>query len=84
MRVAHVVRQFAPAVGGLEDAVLSIARQQRRDLGLDAQVITLDRVFGRPERLPRQDVIDGVPVLRLPWSGSRRYPLAPSVLAHQR
>ena len=84
MRVAHVVRQFAPAVGGLEDAVLSIAREQRRELGLDAQVITLNRVFGRPERLPRHDVVEGVPVLRLPWSGSRRYPLAPSVLAHLR
>ena len=84
MRVAHVVRQFAPAVGGLEDAVLSIAREQRRELGIDAHVITLDRVFGRPERLPRHDVVEGVPVLRLPWFGSQRYPLAPSVLAHLR
>ena len=84
MRVAHVVRQFAPAVGGLEDAVLNIAREQRRELGIDAQVITLNRIFGRRELLPKRDVIDGVPVLRLPWSGSQRYPLAPSVLAHLR
>ncbi len=82
MRVAHVVRQFAPAVGGLEDAVLSIAREQRKELGIDAHVITLNRVFGRPDHLPRHDVVEGVPVLRLPWLGSQRYPLAPSVLAH--
>ena len=82
MRVDHVVRQFSPAVGGLEDAVLGIARRQRAELGIDARVVTLDRVFGRPGRLLRHDEVEGVPVLRLPWRGSTRYPLAPSVLGH--
>ena len=82
MRVDHIVRQFSPAVGGLEDAVLNIARRQRDELGIDARVVTLDRVFGRPERLPRHDVVEGIPVLRLPWLGSTRYPFAPSVLNH--
>ena len=82
MRVDHIVRQFNPAVGGLEDAVLNIARRQRDELGVDTRVVTLDRIFGHRGRLPKHDVVEGVPVLRLPWRGSTRYPLAPSVLVH--
>lgn len=81
MKVVHVVRQFHPSVGGLEDAVLNLARIQRRELGIDARVVTLDRLFTRPEIvLPALDVVDGIPVRRLPWRGSSRYPVAPSVL----
>lgn len=82
MKVAHIVRQFSPAIGGLEEAVHNIARSQRDQLGIDAHVITLNRVFDKPSRLPVHDVVDGIPVLRLPWAGSTRYPLAPSVLRH--
>ena len=81
VKLVHVVRQFHPSVGGLEDAVLNIAGIQRRELGLDARVVTLNRLFVRPDvTLPARDTVDGIPVLRLPWRGSSRYPLAPSVL----
>ncbi|MGI4745852.1 MAG: glycosyltransferase family 4 protein [Janthinobacterium lividum] len=82
MKVAHIVRQFSPAIGGLEEAVHSIARSQRDQLGIDAHIITLNRIFDKPDYLPVHDVVDGIPVLRLPWTGSTRYPLAPSVLRH--
>lgn len=82
MRVVHIVRQFSPSVGGLEAAVFSLAASQRSSLGVDARVVTLDRVFGNPERLPREDIVGGLPVHRLPWRGSTRYPFAPAVLAH--
>ncbi len=82
MKVLHVVRQFSPAVGGLEASVFSLANVQRRDLGIDASVLTLDRVFGHPEILKSVDEIEGIPVRRLPWRGSSRYPLAPKVLRH--
>lgn len=84
MDVIHVVRQFAPAIGGLEDSVLNLARNQCRNLGLNAKVVTLNRMFGQSDLLPRHEVIDGVPVVRIPWRGSTRYPIAPSVLAHIR
>ncbi|MGI4797141.1 MAG: glycosyltransferase family 4 protein [Janthinobacterium lividum] len=81
MKVVHVVRQFHPSVGGLEDAVLNLARIQRRELGIDARVVTLDRLFTRPDTvLPALDIVDGIPVRRLRWWGSSRYPIAPSVL----
>ena len=80
MRVVHVVRQFSPSVGGLEDAVLNLAGIQRRVLGLDTRVVTLDRVFRQAGRLPATDEVAGIPVRRLPWRGSTRYPIAPGVL----
>lgn len=81
MRVAHVVRQFHPGVGGLEGFVLSLAKEQRAQ-GINAEVITLDRIFSDPDTvLPKYDRVDGVPVRRIPYSGSRRYPFAPSVFA---
>lgn len=80
MNVVHVVRQFRPSVGGLEDAVISLVRNQRA-AGVDARVVTLDRIFiDLPRRLPRSGVVDGIPVTRLRWRGSTRYPVAPGVL----
>ncbi len=63
-------------------SVLSLARAQRERFGIDARVVTLDRVFGNPEILAHQDNVAGVPVHRLSWIGSSRYPLAVSVLRH--
>lgn len=81
MKVVHVVRQFHPSVGGMEEVVLNIARRHQRQ-GVDqVQVVTLDRVFTRAhERLAALDEHQGVPIRRLPYRGSSRYPLAPSVL----
>ncbi|NHN91677.1 glycosyltransferase [Acetobacter sicerae] len=81
MKIIHVVRQFSPSVGGLEDSVLSLAFEQRA-MGIDAQVITLNTVFNREGVLPPRESIRGIPVSRVPWCGSTRYPLAPSVIAH--
>lgn len=80
MHIVHVVRQYAPAIGGLETYVASLTREQRRR-GHDVRVVTLDRVFdGDGARLPASETIDGVAVERVAWRGSRRYPLAPGVL----
>ncbi|HTJ90102.1 MAG TPA: glycosyltransferase family 4 protein [Acidocella sp.] len=82
MKITHIVRQFSPSVGGLEDSVLNLASAQRVCLGLDARVVTLNRVFGQKETLPAMERIADIPVRRLPWRGSTRYPLALSVLNH--
>jgi alpha-1,3-mannosyltransferase len=79
--VVHVVRQYAPSRGGLEDVVSNLARQSL-DAGCRVRVVTLDRVFADPAlRLPARDTIDGVEVVRIPFRGSSRYPLAPGVFA---
>jgi alpha-1,3-mannosyltransferase len=84
MKVVHVTRLFWPSIGGLEEAVLNLAVCQRRGGGIDASVVSLDRLPGQAAKLPSRDTVQGVPVTRVPWRGSRRYPLAPGVLAHIR
>lgn len=82
MRIVHVVRQFLPNRGGLEDVVANLCRAQLR-MGLKPSVLTLDRLFGDPGlQLAQEEVIDGIPVRRIPYHGSSRYPFAPSVFAH--
>ncbi|HYM86426.1 MAG TPA: glycosyltransferase family 4 protein, partial [Pseudoxanthomonas sp.] len=80
MKVVHVVRQFHPSVGGMEEVVLNIARRHL-EAGGQAQVVTLDRVFhAGGQRLRANEQHQGVPVQRLSYTGSTRYPLCPQVL----
>ena len=80
LRLVHVVRQYKPSVGGLEDFVASLVARQK-DRFARVTIVTCDRVFrgGTRERLPAREVIDGVEVIRLPWHGSTRYPVTPGV-----
>lgn len=81
MKVVHVVRQYLPSVGGMEEVVRSLAASQRDGREVEPEIVTLDRVFRDPAvPLPRQDEIEGVKVTRLGYRGSERYPLAPAVL----
>ncbi len=83
MRVVHVVRQFPPSIGGLEDAVVNVVRRQRASQLLDASIVTLNRVFSEPSRqLSAEDTFQDIPVRRIAWRGSSRYPIAPAVLGH--
>lgn len=82
MKVVHVVRQFHPSIGGMEEVVLNIARQHRAVTGDDVRVVTLDRLFTAPATtLAKQARYEDLPITRIPYRGSTRYPLAPSVLA---
>ena len=82
LRIVHVVRQYAPSVGGLEAVVARLASEQRR-VGHTVRVVTLDRLFlALDQHLAAAEVVDGVPVKRLGWTGSPRYPLCPQVVAH--
>ncbi|WP_244314006.1 glycosyltransferase family 4 protein [Roseibium denhamense] len=78
--LVHVVRQYAPGVGGLEDFVRNLTEAQKGRFK-SVSVVTLDRVFSDWEnQLPASEVIDGTSVYRLPFHGSRRYPIAPRIL----
>ncbi|EJZ20955.1 cellobiosyl-diphosphoprenyl alpha-mannosyltransferase [Rhizobium sp. Pop5] len=80
--IVHVVRQFLPNRGGLEDVVANLGRQTVRR-GYRVRVVTLDSLFTAPEdKLPPRENIDGIEVVRIPWSGSSRYPFAPQVFRH--
>ncbi|MBC7520694.1 MAG: glycosyltransferase family 4 protein [Sandarakinorhabdus sp.] len=78
-RITHVVRQFWPQNGGLEESVLQLCRTLRRDFDADIDVVTLDRTFSDGVSHPPVDSVDGIPVRRIGFRGSRRYPLAPDI-----
>ncbi len=79
--VVHVIRQYYPSVGGMEDVVRNIAANQMGTGRQSVTVVTLNRLFrNSDETLSEKDIVDGVPVLRLPYRGSSRYPLCPRVL----
>lgn len=78
----QVVRQYIPNRGGLEDVVAQLSRQLL-SRGFRVRVVTLDRLFSAPDKtLPAREMIDGVEVVRIPFSGSTRYPIAPKVFRH--
>lgn len=81
MKIVHVVRQFHPGVGGIENFVDQLSSRQAA-LGHDVKVVTLDRNFSDPDgaRLEQNEMRVGVRVRRLPFVGSPRYPVAWQVL----
>lgn len=82
LKILHVVRQFYPGRGGLEDFVANLAREQLRD-GHDVRILTCNRIFSRPDQiLPDTSEIDGLTIRRIGYFGSRRYPAAPQFINH--
>lgn len=83
LKIIHVTRQFAPGVGGLENFVKDLASKQVRD-GHEVRTISLDRIFDSPQiaRLPAMEMREGIEIRRIPFMGTKRYPIAPAVLSH--
>ncbi|MCW2285944.1 alpha-1,3-mannosyltransferase [Rhodoblastus acidophilus] len=80
MKIIHVVRQYWPLVGGLEEFVARLAREQRL-AGASVRVVTLDESFSRRGlKLAPMETHEGVEIVRIPFYGSTRYPIAPQVL----
>jgi alpha-1,3-mannosyltransferase len=83
IKVVHIVRQYAPSMGGMEDVVQNIARQQREHHDQLPRIVTLNRLFRNSnEYLAPEAVVNGVGVVRLPFLGTSRYPLCPQVLQY--
>ena len=83
VKVTHIVRQYLPSIGGMEEVVRNIARHQLRKGQEATRIITLNRLFRNSDQtLPEQEVIDGIEVIRLPYVGSSRYPLCPGVFKY--
>ena len=65
MFIVHVVRQFHPGVGGLENVVYELASAQV-SAGHRVRVVTLDRLFNAAnrQRLPATETLDGIEIVR--------------------
>ncbi|MDD5504124.1 MAG: glycosyltransferase family 4 protein [Candidatus Omnitrophica bacterium] len=81
MRVVHITRQFYPCIGGVENVVLNIARRQSL-FGYDVSVLTLNRNYLSNSLLPSDDNYNGIKIKRISFFGSKRYPIALSVLSY--
>src|SRR6516225_3542179 len=78
VRVLMVCPRYLPDVGGTEMHVREVARRLSVLESFDITVLATDR----SRRLPRQEVIEGVSVLRVPaWPRKRDYYLAPGIAA---
>jgi len=81
LNIIHVTRQFSPGVGGLENFVKDLALKQV-DEGHHVRTVSLDRIFNSkiPSPLPDVDNHRGIQIRRIPFFGTKRYPIAPTVL----
>ena len=78
LRVLMVCPRYLPEVGGTEIHVHEVARRLSALEDFEITVLTTDR----SRRLPRQEVIEGTAVLRVPsWPRGRDYYLAPGIAA---
>lgn len=75
MKIVHIVRQFLPSVGGLEDVVFNLASEQIKS-GNTVKVFTANTDFQANTKLPLVSIESGIPVQRYPWYGSERYPIS--------
>jgi alpha-1,3-mannosyltransferase len=70
-RVAHIVRQYRPSIGGLETYVEELA--QRQTDGARVYVITLNRLFGSSMKLAPVERQGRVIIIRIPFLGYREF-----------
>src|SRR5215471_3064307 len=78
LRVLMVCPRYLPEVGGTEMHVREVTRRLSAQESFDITVLATDR----SRRLPRQEVVEGISVLRVPaWPRRRDYYLAPGIAA---
>jgi alpha-1,3-mannosyltransferase len=83
LKVIHIVRQYLPSIGGMEEVVRNIARHQLDHSNQHTCIITLNRLFrNSTHTLPAREQIEGIDVIRLAYIGSSRYPICPGVFKY--
>jgi len=78
LRILMVCPRYLPEVGGTEMHVYEVTHRLSAMEGFEVTVLTTDR----SRRLPREEVVAGTSVLRVPsWPRGRDYYLAPGIAA---
>jgi glycosyltransferase involved in cell wall biosynthesis len=78
LRVLMVCPRYLPEVGGTEMHVHEVSRHLSALGNFEITVLATDR----SRRLPRQEIVEGISVLRVPaWPRGRDYYLAPGIAA---
>jgi alpha-1,3-mannosyltransferase len=71
LRVLHVVRQYPPSVGGLEEYVRQLVEKQSGSSRVT--VLTLDRMFGTSRKLKKIQRVNRSIVVRVRYVGFSRF-----------
>lgn len=80
MKIVHIMRQYYPTVGGIQNVVSNLAQNFIKN-GHEVDVIALNRLFdSKKTHLPASAVVDKVQIYRVPYWGNKRYPIAPTIL----
>jgi glycosyltransferase involved in cell wall biosynthesis len=78
LRILVVCPRFLPETGGTETHVYEVTRRLAALGSLEITVLATDQ----SRRLPRQEIVEGISVLRVPsWPRGRDYYLAPGIAA---
>lgn len=80
MKILQITRQFYPSIGGIENVTYGLSQSLQR-LGHHCDVATLRYIYNSGQTMARAEQIEGLQVYRLSHTGSRRYTIAPGVLA---
>jgi alpha-1,3-mannosyltransferase len=80
LKILHVIRQYHPAIGGAERFVADLSTRLVAR-GHQVEVVTLNKRWRDGLRLPDHEIINGIPVHRIPYVGTRLFFAAPKVLS---
>ncbi len=75
LKILHVVRQFYPLLGGIQNFVLNLSLQQIKQ-GHEVSVLTLNKSFVDKSTLSPQENYKNISIIRIPYIGHKKYPLA--------
>lgn len=76
------MRQYYPTIGGIQNVVSNLAKEFI-DQGHEINIIALNRLFDPHQtQLQSKEQLNGVQIYRIPYWGSKRYPIAPAVVHH--
>ena len=78
LKVLQVSRVYWPNLGGIEKIAQGLA-ENLVSRGHECDVVTLNRAFEDGRDLEPYSSLNGVNIYRIPYKGSNRYPIAPSV-----
>lgn len=72
MRILHIIKQFYPAVGGVEQFTLNLCKQLIAR-GYQSDVVTFNVDFATGEKLEYFEKFQGINIHRIPFVGPHRY-----------
>jgi alpha-1,3-mannosyltransferase len=78
LKILQVSRVYWPNLGGMEKIAQGLA-ENLLQRGHQCDVVTLDTSFEDGSSYPPYELKNGVNIFRVPFKGSKRYPIAPRV-----